>query len=1001
MKLILIMGLLSVSAWAGVGREAWERTDLDGKVQLLAAYEEFYAQASKAGLVDEKRTSFFQLLPKAWAAITGMDCVYAGWPSKRVGGRCSSPTTQNPDYSEGSCGAGQLQCQPLFFGPNLCTPVATQSQRNTAFSSCRQRFRSAGRTHRSVVENLIRERRGDELTELMDFAEGICNQGAQATTPMCRRLQEVIAELRAAQGGLQDVVALTATLTGTLSGVGEAASACISPPPSHALIELDAFVPVVNGPRQSVPPQPPYVPQDLSLARTAVAECATLEVGQSKVIGRAGDAWTRDPLNRLSRGSRNAMGVNPSYTLSRTGPNNYVATLSLNFNRVGGADAAAMARRARTCMQELAPRLRGPGGEILEVRLTSPHAGGALPVSELPAELRPRTLDIAVQPGRGRGRADQYYEESFDCEIISHEMMHMLGLVDEYDEEHMGAAHDPRCRVVTEPARVNLMNDLWTAHDRAGASSGSCSCDANCQALMNHSDPEVKNHFIAPRLPDLLPPTFYATTCRQGSLTEIGEWASLNPRPAPMAYQPDATVGTLTVRQTRLEMRGGRLVALQNDVTCQCPPNSHASCAATMRQAHRVMARPDNLRTRTCPQGTQSLGDVAPVSAGQEFQLREQGGVAQFSFNRVSQGASLLEPAHFARILAGPCAGQGADNYNRCGMLANALQNSAGQAIDCSRDVPAECRNPDFFLGQRQSQPPPAQGREVAGTPGGHGVPTPTRDDVATPPPGRPVNEGDARTPPADAPEPRDVADEGPQSGDPANVPEADAPETAADPFAFTRTMPELSGVRSLNRIAEFTQRPGDYTTFPARTIRALGHPSSLVDGHLFISEAASATTMSDTFDTVMILLPRRQAPTVERVAGRDQLTLPTGEMVFFEADGSLVPGGALSAPPLERRGITRRVSPVTYNGSGLSIRVDSNVAYPATVEEHGIEDGRPVVYRGDPTAEVRMGGRTCQIATGLIWEGSGNVQMKTDQEVLATINQHCRPRPQPAFTLP
>jgi hypothetical protein len=274
MKRTILMALLSLSAWAGVGKDAWEASNLEGKVRLLQALEDFYAEASKQGAVDEKRTSFLQLLPNAWASVTGMDCVYAGWPSKRSDGRCGSPVSNNPEYSAGSCGGGQMQCQPLLFGPNLCAPVSTSSERSMAFSNCKSRFRADGRTHRGVVETLIRERKGADLTELLDFAERICREGAQATTPMCRRLQEVVAEVRAAMNGLEGVIAAVGDAAATVEDGTRGPASC--PPTGGPVLQGGVtpefvHVPAIPAPaqrREELAPQAARAPADIQAGGT-------------------------------------------------------------------------------------------------------------------------------------------------------------------------------------------------------------------------------------------------------------------------------------------------------------------------------------------------------------------------------------------------------------------------------------------------------------------------------------------------------------------------------------------------------------------------------------------------------------------------------------------------------------------------------------------------------------------------------------------------------------
>ena len=191
-KLALLIGLISFSAFGMTGREAWIHSNMHGKVKVLEAYKGFL-QNLNSELAPMNETTMFTLkfIEEAWAAE--MNCIYAGWPSKRVNNLCSSPQKNNPDYSNGSCKSGEMQCQPLLFGKGLCVSVASKSSRNLAFTNCnKQQTKSS--------EEIVREIKADgkegQLLELLDFADNICKEGKQAGTGMCKRLLAVTDSLR-------------------------------------------------------------------------------------------------------------------------------------------------------------------------------------------------------------------------------------------------------------------------------------------------------------------------------------------------------------------------------------------------------------------------------------------------------------------------------------------------------------------------------------------------------------------------------------------------------------------------------------------------------------------------------------------------------------------------------------------------------------------------------------------------------------------------------------
>ena len=195
--LLTLFFAFSLSAYAGAGLEAWRKAHEGQRIKIFEAYRDWYGEASQLEKTREwetKKVVFFSFLSEAWANVEGLDCIFAGWPSKRIGS-CSSPARSNPDYSNGPCSSSQMQCQPLLFGEGLCVSVATQAQRSSAFSHCEQEYVKDNRTPASVLAEVHAKSKDALLSELIDFADRVCSQGAQAQTGMCRRLVKKIDEI--------------------------------------------------------------------------------------------------------------------------------------------------------------------------------------------------------------------------------------------------------------------------------------------------------------------------------------------------------------------------------------------------------------------------------------------------------------------------------------------------------------------------------------------------------------------------------------------------------------------------------------------------------------------------------------------------------------------------------------------------------------------------------------------------------------------------------------
>lgn len=191
---VLVVG--SFSAFGQTGRKAFKSSNMLDKVYLVNEYKAFFAQhADQLADWQQKKTSFWKLISEAYAT-EGMDCIYAGWPSQRVGTSCSSPARMNPNYQAGQCASNELHCQPALFGEGLCAPVATQQQRNMAFSECDKRFKDSKRSVEDVIRAMLTKGKEEELLKLLDFADQICLNSKQKTTGMCRRLEAAVLRVR-------------------------------------------------------------------------------------------------------------------------------------------------------------------------------------------------------------------------------------------------------------------------------------------------------------------------------------------------------------------------------------------------------------------------------------------------------------------------------------------------------------------------------------------------------------------------------------------------------------------------------------------------------------------------------------------------------------------------------------------------------------------------------------------------------------------------------------
>ena len=133
----------------------------------------------------------FSLFEEAIAS-GNYDCFFAGWPSTLVksnGKRlCQNPSRGNSEYKRGNCRDGQLQCQPVIFGKNLCVGFSSTQDKQMAFARCDAKFKQKG--NYNFLKNLSAAEKA-ALKDVSNLAHKVCvdgSVGVQKSKPMCKSL---------------------------------------------------------------------------------------------------------------------------------------------------------------------------------------------------------------------------------------------------------------------------------------------------------------------------------------------------------------------------------------------------------------------------------------------------------------------------------------------------------------------------------------------------------------------------------------------------------------------------------------------------------------------------------------------------------------------------------------------------------------------------------------------------------------------------------------------
>lgn len=500
---------------------------------------------------------------------------------------------------------------------------------------------------------------------------------------------------------------------------------------------LKRALPVLASPAPTTPDfvvcDEPPVPNSLSEVNSVRTErqrgCEPLEPGKHREM-------TRD---RFTSGR---------YVMRNLGNGRYAAVLNLNFTAGDGATpelVESMKARTMNCLRSINPYLRN-GNESLEIQVIGPddRLENGFP--------RPEAYPIVVtpQPADYRGDAGNY-GSNFTCRTIGHEILHLLGLCDEYHEgikegepsTERGATQknfmDWSCRPVT--TGVSYMRNIW-AFNQILPQVRRCDCGPECQQLMNAPD-DIRNMFLSMNGDELMnsemtlldsPPVSVDgnrnLVTRPPFCTSETSSLEFGVRPPVMKSfvynNVSANVHTFTTYRPRYTppdpsgSEGFYWFGVQR-FTCDCSGDTTNSCNRLV-QALAAKAR-ETIPTVNCPISVSTPRDLQ-ASVGPQTEassLDTSVSPPQLVLRSPGNGQSLLRPQHFERIKAGDCRGGPASNYEFCENYAymgrNPTQGNSynmtlpvDPAVNQCADVPAQCFDDNFYLNGVGSPPPVQRG---------------------------------------------------------------------------------------------------------------------------------------------------------------------------------------------------------------------------------------------------------------------------------------------------
>ena len=164
-------------------------------------------------------------------------------------------------------------------------------------------------------------------------------------------------------------------------------------------------------------------------------------------------------------------------------------------------------------------------------------------------------------------------------------------------------------------------------------------------------------------------------------------------------------------------------------------------------------------------------------------------------------------------------------------------------------------------------------------------------------------------------------------------------------------------------------------------------------DIHLAITDWGPSSDrqfrLSELMNSVLHFFPRNYLPAITGLGGRYIVTLPTGELVQFDALTHEILSGVLSEAPVDLtpNRAARKFPRVSYSGKGVVVRANARGADPRI-------GTMATITTGSPAADCAKGKKCdrCQVPSRELWTQNGAVRFKfsTDADFDRYLRARC-----------
>ncbi len=385
----------------------------------------------------------------------------------------------------------------------------------------------------------------------------------------------------------------------------------------------------------------------------------------------------RDNCTEIQRGAfriHNTLRGRANHLLERDSNGNYRATFNIDFKPQKGitTNPQFLREKMNACLKMVAPYLKGPDGNTITMRVLSPQETEALPDNQ-----RPSKFKISIGAVGSRSNTLMFSSDD-DCATFTHEMLHHMGLEDEYHEESVELAHKYNCRPETRDDSVMFTHTKGLESAVPRTVMCRCSTDA-CETLMaNPDESTVRRLLQAPGWP--MTQEFQRTNCtyRYSFLTE-----GTASREGLKVIRDNGDHLEAKFQSYHPDNIKKRFIPTEMTLTCTCRDDA---CRRTKTEMLAKIGQTPPPPT-SCPSG---FREASRELAAGTFRPGLHNGMLRYSLT--PSRSTILYPNQFRRAVAGTCE-ENVAGYGMCAEYAT-TGSISGQC-----KTPQECRNPDFYIG--------------------------------------------------------------------------------------------------------------------------------------------------------------------------------------------------------------------------------------------------------------------------------------------------------------